>query len=300
MILELQQQLKLKYVCINNGANERFEIDDISVIRNATIVWEENFDSYPADYGYVGIDNLASAQLNSGDYPASVTKWTVTPSAGFVNQNDYAATLNGSFRFNDEDNALTFETENIDVKGVSEIIFSTDIKFGVGFEGDEYLDIYHSTDGGSTYILEASYTHTYQAGVNIIEGDAINFSKTLSGLSATNFRIKIIAYSDSNVEDFVLDNIKVVNAATASVDEVFKSSLRIYPNPLNNIKILNIESAEIGAKNISIYNVLGKKISSKTLFSNEKSINLRAIKSGVYVIKIVQDHKTATKKIIIK
>jgi hypothetical protein len=283
-----------------DGANERFEIDDISITRNTVVVWEENFDSYPADYGYVGIDKLAPAQLNSGDYPASVTKWTLTPSVSFVNQNDYAATLNGSFRFNDVDNAVTFETENIDVTGVSEITFSTDVKFGVGFEGDEYLDIYYSTDGGSTYILETTSTHTYQAGVNITEANAINFSKTLSGISATNFRLKIIAFSDSNVEDFVLDNIKVVNTATASVDNVFASSLKFYPNPISNTKVLNIESAESGVKNITIYNVLGETILSKTIPNKEKSIELSKVNSGIYFVRVIQNKKTATKKIILK
>lgn len=292
--------VKVKIRMFNNGGNERFELDDISITRNATVIWDEDFDSYSGEFGYVGIDGLAAAQINSGDYPASVTKWTLTPSNDFTNQNDYAATLNGSFKFNDVDNAVTFETVNIDITGVSEITFSMDVSFGVSYEGDEYLDIYYSTDGGATYTLETEAIHTYLASVNDAENVPVTFTKTLSGLSATNFKIKVIAYNDSNVEDFVIDNIKVVNGATASINDVFASTLKLYPNPLSNTNVLNIISAENGDKNITIYNVLGENVLSRTILNNTKSIELGEINSGIYFIKIKQNDKTAIKKIIIQ
>lgn len=148
-------KVKVKIVMFNNGANERFEIDDISIERNSTEIWSENFDSYSENYGYVG-GTYTPANENSGDYPASVTKWSLIASSGFLNQLDYAAVKSGKLEFNDVDNAVTFETENINITGVPDLTFKMDISFGSSYEGDEYLDIYFSTDGGTTYTKEGT------------------------------------------------------------------------------------------------------------------------------------------------
>ena len=282
----------------NNGGNERFEIDDISVERETTELWSENFDSYPDNYGYIGISGLSPANLDSGDYPGGVTKWTLTPSAGFANQLDFAAVVSGVLRFNDIDNAVTFETENIDISGTSDLTYSLDVTFGNSYDGGEYLDIYYSIDGGATFVKEGTGTHTYEGTVNITDDSTVNFTKTLSGLAAADFRIKIVAFSESNVEDFVIDNLKVVKVATASVDELFTTSVNIYPNPLSNNKILNIDSPLNGSKKIQLFNLLGKEVLSIQKVTN--SVNLNHLKMGVYILRIEEDHKIAVKRIIIK
>lgn len=289
--------VKLRVKMFNNGGNERFEIDDISVERNTAVIWSENFDSYADNYGYVGIAGLPAAQNNSGDYPGSLTKWTISPSAGFVNQNDYAAVRNGMFIFNDVDNPVTFETEDIDITGVANLTYSLNVNFGTSFDGTEYMDIYYSTDGGATFNLEGGTTHTYEALVNITESSTVNFSNTLSGLSATDFRIRVVAFSESNVEDFEIDNIAVVNEATAGVNDVFSASVKIYPNPLSNSKILTIETPFNNSKRIQLFDVLGKEVHSS--YTANKSINLSYINSGIYILRLEQDKKFAIKKLII-
>ena len=294
---ETATSVKVMLKMYNNGSNERFEIDDISVSRNSNVLWSENFDSYSDDYGYVGDDTVVAAKVNSGDYPGSVTKWTLTPSVDFLNQNDYVAVKSGMLRFNDVDNAVTFETENIDITSVSVLTYSMDVSFGSSLDGDEFLDIYYSIDGGVTYIKEGTGAHTYEATVNITESSTVNFSKELSGLSAANFRIKIVGINDSNVEDFVIDNIKVVKPSTAGVDEVFTSSLKLYPNPLSNNKVLYIDSPLNSPKEIQIFNLLGKEIVALT--TSKKSMKLNSLNKGIYIIKIVQENKTAVKRLII-
>ena len=290
--------VKIRINMYNNGSNERFEIDDISVERNATALWSENFDSYPDNYGYVGISGLSPANLDSGDYPGGVTKWTLTPSAGFANQLDYTAVVSSVLRFNDIDNAVTFETENINISGTSDLVYSLDVSFGNSYDGGEYLDIYYSIDGGATFVKEGAGTHTYEATVNITDDSTVNFSKTLSGLSATDFRIRIVAFSEANNEDFVIDNLKVVEPATASIDEFFTASVNVYPNPLSNNKILNIDSPLNGSKKIQLFNLLGKEVISTQNVTN--SVNLNHLKTGIYILRIEEDNKIAVKRIIIK
>jgi len=290
-------KVKVKIVMFNNGANERFEIDDISIERNSTEIWSENFDSYSENYGYVG-GTYTPANENSGDYPASVTKWSLIASSGFLNQLDYAAVKSGKLEFNDVDNAVTFETENINITGVPDLTFKMDISFGSSYEGDEYLDIYFSTDGGTTYTKEGTGSHTYQAGVNLTDNSTINFSKTFSGLSSLNFKIKVVVFSDSNVEDFILDNLKVTNPSTASLYESFASRVKVFPNPILNNKTLNILTPQNTYREVHLFNIIGEKVFFNYGINNK--LDLKSIKPGVYILKIKENNNIAIKKIIIK
>lgn len=286
----------LKIRLYNNGSNERFEMDDISIERNATVLWSENFDSYDDNYGYVGIDGLSPAQVNRGDYPTLVSKWALSPVDNFNNQNDYVAVRNGRLMFNDIDNPVSFETSSIDITGVSRLNFSCDISVGTSFEGDEYLDIYYSTDGGATYQLEGS-THTYQAGVNIDESTTVQFSKSLSGLNASDFRIKMVAFNNSNVEDFEIDNLTVVNEVTTGINVQNPAAVRIHPNPMTSHRTLFISSPFIGLKKITIYNMLGAKVFKAN--TSENNIKLASLQRGHYIFRMEQDNKIVTQKLII-
>ncbi len=73
--------------------------------------------------------------------------------------------------------------------------------------------------------------------------------------------------------------------------------LSFYPNPATNGKIFIASKSNI-AKEIAIYDVLGKKVFMITSASRE--INISSLSSGVYIIKIKEDENTATRKLIIK
>lgn len=289
--------LIVKIRMYNNGSNERFELDDISVRRNGSLMWSENFDSYSDNYGYVGVSSLTPSQVSKGDYPSNVSKWTLTPTQGFANQNDYAAVRNGILMFNDVDNAVSFETETIDITGISDLTFSCDINFGTSFDGGEYLDVYYSTDGGNTFQLEGG-THTYEANVNITENSSVKFSKSLTGVSSSNFKIKIVACSESNVEDFEIDNLMVINNTPTGIDDLFNAELKLYPNPVMHGEVIYLDSPLTSEKHIEIYNILGVKVLSVN--TNENSIDLSTLQIGTYVLRVEQDNQIAIKRIVVR
>lgn len=71
--------------------------------------------------------------------------------------------------------------------------------------------------------------------------------------------------------------------------------VKIYPNPANDF--INIEGLKSEAK-IEIFNTIGEKIFVETRLNNEKlNFNLA---SGIYLVKIVSENKTASKKLIIQ
>lgn len=75
--------------------------------------------------------------------------------------------------------------------------------------------------------------------------------------------------------------------------------LALYPNPVrSSTKTIYITSKSNALKKVSIYNVLGKQIS-KTVFTN-KTLDISALKSGIYILKITESNISETRKLVIK
>lgn len=73
--------------------------------------------------------------------------------------------------------------------------------------------------------------------------------------------------------------------------------LSIYPNPVSNGKIY-ITTKENLSKEIEIYDVLGKKILSASLFGKE--LNISKLTPGIYILKIKEGSNSATRKLVVR
>lgn len=87
-----------------------------------------------------------------------------------------------------------------------------------------------------------------------------------------------------------------VSAQSKSQDTSIEG-LNFYPNPASNGKIY-ISSKSSLEKDISIFDVLGKKVLQATVTAKELSI--ASLSPGVYIIKIREGETTATRKLIVK
>ena len=74
------------------------------------------------------------------------------------------------------------------------------------------------------------------------------------------------------------------------------SGLKIYPNPAKTL--LNISSDSFEAKTVAIYNVLGKVVLSTNV--TNAPINVANLAKGIYVVKVTEEGKTATRKLVIE
>ena len=73
--------------------------------------------------------------------------------------------------------------------------------------------------------------------------------------------------------------------------------LNFYPNPVTNGKIY-ISSKSNDDKQITIFDVLGKKVLQTLLTSKE--LNISTLSPGVYFIKIEEGDASATRKLIVR
>jgi hypothetical protein len=86
-------------------------------------------------------------------------------------------------------------------------------------------------------------------------------------------------------------------AQDAKPASVTVEGLNFYPNPVSNGKIY-ITSKSSLEKEISIFDVLGKKVLQATITTKE--LNISNLSPGVYIIKIKEGDTTATRKLIVK
>lgn len=98
---------------------------------------------------------------------------------------------------------------------------------------------------------------------------------------------------------FSIDDVAITgSAATLGLQDNAIAGLKVYPNPVsgNNFYISSDASA---VKSVLVYDVLGKQVIN-TRVENETAINVSNLNAGVYIVKITEEGKTATRKLVIK
>lgn len=87
------------------------------------------------------------------------------------------------------------------------------------------------------------------------------------------------------------------NRSASKSQETTIDGLSFYPNPVTNGKVY-ITSKLNADKQITIFDVLGKKVLQTLLTSKE--LNVGSLSPGVYIIKIEEGDATATRKLIVR
>lgn len=125
-----------------------------------------------------------------------------------------------------------------------------------------------------------------QAGFNVKSSIYSNFIATIDPCSNT-LASKSISSIFENSKSVLLKN-----------TEFEISGLEIYPNPVDSDKMLFIKSDLNLEKEVIIYNILGKQVINTTTFGNP--INVSELSSGIYIVKVSENGKTSTLKVVIQ
>ncbi len=94
-----------------------------------------------------------------------------------------------------------------------------------------------------------------------------------------------------------VDNVVAGVTGTLAVKENAIEGLKVYPNPVKGGNLF-ITSSSNETKSVAIYNVLGKQVLTANV--NDAAVNVSNLSAGVYIVKITEAGKTATKKLIIE
>lgn len=93
-----------------------------------------------------------------------------------------------------------------------------------------------------------------------------------------------------------IDNF-TVSSGLLGIKQNTIAGLKIYPNPVSN-GTLFIETSANAEKTVAVYDVLGKKVlNTKT---SDNAVNVSSLHTGVYIVNITEEGKTASRKLVIK
>ena len=81
------------------------------------------------------------------------------------------------------------------------------------------------------------------------------------------------------------------------IEEYKKGVLSIFPNPSDDM--INIEIENINDAAVKIYNVSGKLVFSKELYSKVDKIDISGFTKGIYVVKVIQDSNVNFEKVVV-
>lgn len=89
----------------------------------------------------------------------------------------------------------------------------------------------------------------------------------------------------------------VTPQATAGLKDNNIAGFSMYPNPLKG-NTLNFTSTANGTKSVQIFDVVGKEVVNANTTNN--TVNVANLNAGVYIVKVTEEGKTATRKLIIQ
>ncbi|WLD23106.1 T9SS type A sorting domain-containing protein [Flavobacterium dauae] len=111
----------------------------------------------------------------------------------------------------------------------------------------------------------------------------------------THLRLDFRTYKETGDSgEILLDHVNFFEGTT-SIKENNIDGLNIFPNPADDV--LNITSNSTLDKNVQLFDLTGKKVLDVTTVSQ---VNVSTLKAGIYVAKIYEAGKTATRKVVIK
>ncbi|TVZ54771.1 putative secreted protein (Por secretion system target) [Lutibacter sp. Hel_I_33_5] len=154
------------------------------------------------------------------------------------------------------------------------------------------------TERGIVYSLTSDTADPLIGSSNVIKisnGTGIgSFTNTVTNLTLnTPYSYKSYAI---NAEGTSYGSVKTFTTATTvlSSNDIFTSkNLRLYPNPVTDILTLKL-SNQFKIKKMKIFTIFGKLI----MESTTKKIDLSKISNGIYLVKIVTDKGTVSRKIV--
>ncbi len=114
--------------------------------------------------------------------------------------------------------------------------------------------------------------------------------------NATKFYFELRTYGGATT---YWDDLSFFKNATASVKNNAIEGFATYPNPITN-NVFTITSNSTSKKEFAIFNLLGKQVLSSSFSGVKSNVDVSTISAGIYILKVTEGGKTASKKLVIR
>ncbi|CAM3587203.1 T9SS type A sorting domain-containing protein [Flavobacterium gelidilacus] len=275
--LKSKKMKKLYFLSLLLGSAIGFAQTNVGITGNVGGVYinEIHYDNASTDVGeFIEVAGPAGTDLST---------YTLTLYNGSNNTSYATIALTGSIP--NEANgvgAVSFDATGIQNGAPDAIALS---KTGTGSTNVQYL----SYEG----VMTAPAVDGPAMGLNSVDIIAMETSTTPIGYS--------LEYDETSMAWIVItDDTPGLFAqgpvlSTKTFDAI--AGLSLYPNPVTG-NVLNITSAANLDMNVAVFDIVGKQVINTKVINN--TLNVSSLNAGVYIVKVTEDGKTATRKLVVR
>ncbi|AUC78629.1 hypothetical protein CW736_04120 [Nonlabens sp. MB-3u-79] len=253
-------------------------------------------------------DEAGSGEITDGPMTVGSSDWKAGRSYENFAGTATPSNLVNLYSNNDREWLLS---ESYDMSGTSNDVLSievavTDYQFSGASNAtdtdtmgsDDQVDLLITTDGGMTWISLMTWTAANQPSVTGTREfiDLSSYTGTVQfAFFATDGTVNDPEDYDFHVGMFIIDG-------TAGNEDVFESTLSLYPNPVNG-DVVTISMDQRGASSVEVvvFNTLGQQVMTRSFDQVNHTINIDNISSlskGMYFVRLSSGTQQATLKFI--
>ncbi len=142
---------------------------------------------------------------------------------------------------------------------------------------------------------------TFNVNVNGTLVGTIDYDDTVQTITIPNINVEnsvsvvIDSNSGGSSHRVSFDDLSYTCYSALSVEEFDIANVKLHPNPVKNNLIVDLQ---LNIKTtVEIYDILGKRVFNRAINSTS-TLNLQALNTGIYIVKITQNNATLSKKLI--
>jgi surface protein len=308
------------------GAMPNWDVSNVTTMSNA-FNSKTDFIGDISKWNVSNVTDMSSMFLFASSFNSDISKWNVGSVTNMSNMFDYASAFNSDISNWKVDNvtdmfalfayasAFNSDISKWNVSNVTNM--SAMFYYASSFNSDiSNWNVNNVTDMSNMF----DYASTFNGDISNWKVDNVTNMSAMfdnSGLSSTNYDALLNGWSLQNVQQGVIfgaagltycggeearQNLIVtygwtitdggLNCTALNLEDQNLLAISVYPNPAKDK--LFIQGLSTSSK-VSIYNVLGKLVLSKT---TSREVDLEGLQSGVYIVKIMDQQKETTRKFI--
>lgn len=290
----------------NGGDSETITKENFVVVlpnTSESIPYHESFESFDA------FPDNERFMVENGDGDET---WTLNTEVAYIGSKSIYINNFGV----DNGSKDAFVSSTIDLSTVSpddEIVFNFKVAYDRrNSDNDEWIRFYISKDCGETWALRKNIkdddlgeeiTTSPYAPSSMAEWKQVNITNILPDYYVENFRFKIEFENDGG-NNVYIDDINLYPASMSSLTEQsITTSLKLFPNPLQETATIQIDQVKTEQVTISLYNAMGQKIQdlyTGEMPAGENQINWSTadLTEGVYILQVQSGSNLKTLKLI--
>jgi hypothetical protein len=179
-----------------------------------------------------------------------------------------------------------------------QVVTAADIAANIEMYESELVQVNNAsfTAADGTVVFVTNTNNTLNDGSDIIFrtmfADADYIGQVIPSGAAN--RVLLVAEFNGTAQ-VVARSLADVNLSSSSFDNI--NGLTMYPNPVSG-NTLYLTSTANAAMSVQIFDLLGKEVLKASVVNN--AVNVAKLTAGVYVVKITEEGKTVTRKLVIK